>query len=149
MTATAPAVTTPQTGTPQTTTSLLTRPLVATVGLLFALDVAGAFASVALGLNTDLMDGLGSQARLAAPLPMIAAQTVLLFAATRRPRGLSIPATALLGISGLLGFVSGFFDGGYATEMATGARCMQIALVTTCLLLSFISAVRIVRLSRR
>ncbi|MBO3744738.1 hypothetical protein J5X84_01570 [Streptosporangiaceae bacterium NEAU-GS5] len=144
MTSTAPAI-----AVPQTTATEFTRPLVTGVGLLFAIDLAGAFTSMALGLNHGLMDALGNQARLSTPLPMIAAQAVLLFAATRRQRGLAIPATVLLGITGLLAFVSGFFDGSYAAVLATGPRLFQIVLVITALAVTFISAVRVARLSRR
>lgn len=120
--------------------------IVIAVGVLLAMDVAGAGISVSAGLNAGFLEALGPTARLSAPLPMMAAQAIMAFAATRERRAVAIPATALLVVAGVLAFVSGFYDGGYAAELTTGQRAYQVALVTGHLALSLIAAVRLVRL---
>ncbi|MEV1204840.1 hypothetical protein, partial [Microbispora rosea] len=80
------------TATPATapTTGPAARPLasalVAGVGLLIAMDVAGAIISLSAGLSPTLLDALGPQARLSAPIPMMIAQVLLVVGATRRRR---------------------------------------------------------------
>lgn len=123
--------------------------LVAGVGLLLAMDVVGALISLSAGLNPTLLEALGSQARLSAPIPMMIAQVVLVFCATRRHRGVAVPASALLVVAGVLAFISGFYDGGYAAELTAGQRVYQIALVTAHLGVGVAAAVNAVRLLRR
>ena len=123
--------------------------LVAGVGLLLAMDIAGALISLSAGLNPTLLDALGSQARLSAPIPMMIAQVVLVIGATRRHRGVAIPASALLFVAGALAFMSGFYDGGYSADLTAGQRVFQIALVTAHLGVGVLAAVHAVRLLRR
>ncbi|TMR93429.1 hypothetical protein [Nonomuraea basaltis] len=127
----------------------LSTALFAGVGLLLAMDVIGAFISVSAGLNPTVLDALGPQARLSAPISMMIAQIVLVTGATRRHRGVAVPAAALLVVAGVLAFVSGFFDGGYAADLTAGQRVYQVALVSGHLGVSVLAAFRLARLLRR
>ncbi|GAA0401299.1 hypothetical protein GCM10009530_61450 [Microbispora corallina] len=123
--------------------------LVSGVALLLAMDVAGALISLSAGLNATLLDALGPQARLSAPIPMMIAQVVLVVGATRRHRGVAVPASALLAVAGVLAFMSGFYDGGYAADLTGGQRAFQIALVTAHLAVGVLAGLNVVRLLRR
>lgn len=123
--------------------------LFAGVGLLLVMDLVGAFLSVYGGLNATLLDALGSQARLSAPIPMMIAQIVLVICATRRHRGLAVPASALLVVAGVLAFLSGFYDGGYAADLTAGQRIYQIALVSAHLGVGLLALLRLTQLLRR
>ncbi|GIH60868.1 hypothetical protein [Microbispora siamensis] len=127
----------------------LSSALVAGVGLLLAMDVAGAIISLSAGLSPTLLDALGPQARLSAPIPMMIAQVLLVIGATRRHRGVAVPASVLLVIAGVLAFMSGFYDGGYAADLTAGQRVFQIALVTAHLGVGVLAGFRLVRLLRR
>ncbi|WP_030505625.1 hypothetical protein [Microbispora rosea] len=135
------------------TTAPTARPLasalVAGVGLLIAMDVAGAIISLSAGLSPTLLDALGPQARLSAPIPMMIAQVLLVVGATRRRRGVAVPASALLIVAGVLAFMSGFYDGGYVADLTAGQRVFQIALVTAHLGVGVLAGFRLVRLLRR
>ncbi|GLX96027.1 hypothetical protein [Herbidospora sp. NBRC 101105] len=122
--------------------------IVIAVGVLLVMDLTGAGISVSAGLNADLLEALGPTARLSAPLPMMAAQAVLAFAVTRERRAVAIPAAVLLVVAGVLAFVSGFFDGGYAAELTTGQRAFQIVLVSGHLVLSALAGGRLAGLLR-
>ncbi|MEU6427607.1 hypothetical protein ABZ860_17085 [Microbispora sp. NPDC046973] len=138
------------TTTPTTATAgSLSSALVAGVGLLLAMDVAGAIISLSAGLSPTLLDALGPQARLSAPIPMMIAQVVLVVGATRRRRGVAVPASALLVVAGVLAFVSGFYDGGYAADLTAGQRVFQIALVTAHLGVGVLAGFRLAGLLRR
>ncbi|MFI6602881.1 hypothetical protein ACIBHX_42080 [Nonomuraea sp. NPDC050536] len=119
------------------------------VGLLLVMDLVGAFLSVSGGLNATFLDALGSQARLSAPIPMMVAQVVLVVLATRRHRGLAVPAAALLVVAGVLAFLSGFYDGGYAADLTAGQRVFQIALVSAHLGVGILALLRLTQLLRR
>ncbi|MEU7692005.1 MULTISPECIES: hypothetical protein [Microbispora] len=135
--------------TPTVKPAALSTALVAGVGVLLAMDVAGAVISLSAGLSPTLLDALGPQARLSAPIPMMIAQVLLVAGATRRRRGIAVPASALLALAGMLAFVSGFYDGGYAADLTTGQRVFQIALVTAHLGVGVLAAFHLVRLPRR
>ncbi|NUO96630.1 MAG: hypothetical protein HOW59_01725 [Nonomuraea sp.] len=122
--------------------------LLAGVGLLLALDLAGAFISLSAGLSGTFLDALGPRARLSAPIPMMVAQVVLVAGATGRRRGLAVPASALLVVAGVLAFVSGFYDGGYAADLTGGQRIFQIILVCAHLGMGALAAIRLTRLIR-
>lgn len=123
--------------------------LLAGVGLLLTLDLVGAVISLSAGLNATFLDALGSQARLSAPIPMMVAQVVLVAGATSRRRALAVPAAALLVVAGLLAFMSGFYDGGYAADLTGGQRIFQIVLVCAHLGVGVLAAIRLVGLLRR
>jgi len=122
--------------------------LVAGVGLLYALDIAGAVVAVRSGLNPTLLDALGPTARLSAPIPMMIAQAILVLAAGGA-RAIAIPASLLLGIACVLAFVSGFFDGAYAAHLTQLQRVMQVSLVTAHLAVGVVAGLRAAALMRR
>ena len=106
----------------QTTTITARRqdPLVPAMAALLAADVAGGLLAVSSGVNT-WDEAWGSQALLAAPLPMIGAQIVLTALAVRlEGRKAAVPA-GLLAAACLVSVVSGFFDGGIGHEQLTPA----------------------------
>ncbi|MGW4408600.1 hypothetical protein ACWEJ6_31515 [Nonomuraea sp. NPDC004702] len=135
------------------TTTTTDRPLkvslLAGVGLLLALDLAGAVISLSAGLNATFLDALGSQARLSAPIPMMVAQVILVAGATTRRRAIAAPAAGLLVVAGMLAFMSGFYDGGYAADLTGGQRIFQIVLVCAHLGVGVLAAIRLVGLLRR
>ena len=95
------------------------RRLVAGTTVLVLVDLAGGLLAVAAAVNTR-SQAWGSDALLAAPAPMIAAQVVLTWvAATRRGRGAVVAAT-VLALACLVSVVSGFFDGGLANDSLDG-----------------------------
>src|ERR1700752_466183 len=96
------------------------RRLIVAVGALLVTDLAGGLLAVASDVNT-WSEAWGSKALLAAPVPMIAVQVVLAWAAARgRGKG-AIAAGSLLAAACLVIVVSGFFDGGIGNdELSTG-----------------------------
>ncbi|MEW1840162.1 hypothetical protein AB0392_19635 [Nonomuraea angiospora] len=127
----------------------MNRPVPAFVALLLVMDVTGALISLGTGLSPTLLDALGSEARLSAPLPMMIAQAVLAFGTTRRNRGVAAVSAGLLTIAGVLAFVSGFYDGGYDDPRLTASlQLFQIALVGAHLAMGVLSGVRVVQVLR-
>ncbi|NRQ35313.1 hypothetical protein HII36_26310 [Nonomuraea sp. NN258] len=122
--------------------------LLAGVCLLLVMDLVGAVISVRTGLSPGLLEALGPTARLSAPIPMMLAQAILVVGATHDRPALAVPAGALLAVTGVLAFVSGFFDGGYAAELDPGQRAYQVALVATHLAVGGVAALRVFRLLR-
>ncbi len=95
-------------------------PLVPALVALVATDLVGGLLAVWSGVNT-WGQAWGSAALLAAPLPMIAAQILLVVLAIRlRGRKAAIPA-GLLAAACLVSVASGFFDGGLGNEELTPA----------------------------
>jgi hypothetical protein len=125
------------------------RAVVVTIGILLVMDVVGALISLSAGLSPTFLDALGPQARLSAPIPMMIAQVILAFAVSRRRRGVAAPAAVLLMIAGILAFMSGFSDGGYAADLTAGQRVFQVALVAGHLTMGVIAGLRLVQLLRR
>ncbi|MFI7464906.1 hypothetical protein [Nonomuraea sp. NPDC049646] len=82
-------------------------------------------------------------------VPAGRAQVVLAVGATRSRRGVAVPAAALLAVAGVLAFVSGFYDGGYAAELTAGQRIYQIALFAAHLAVAVVAALRLAGLLRR
>jgi len=80
---------------------------------------------VRTGLNT-WPEAWGSEALLAAPLPMIFMQVLLAWLALRLTgRRAAIPAV-LLALACLVSVASGFFDGGLTSpQLTTGTRLVQ------------------------
>ncbi|MEZ5185717.1 MAG: hypothetical protein R2720_08230 [Candidatus Nanopelagicales bacterium] len=104
-------------------------PLAVAVGALVATDLVGGLIAVATGLNT-WGEAWGSEALLAAPIPMIVAQVLLATLALRlRGRGAAV-AAGVLALACLVSVVSGFFDGGLGNgELTAGTRLFQIFLL--------------------
>ncbi|MEV5407264.1 hypothetical protein AB0K60_00285 [Thermopolyspora sp. NPDC052614] len=142
---TATAVRAPATPAPRSLVSALS----CGVGLLLAIDLVGAWISVAAGLNPTFLDALGPEARLSAPIPMMIAQIVMVVAATRSRRAVAIAGCLLLTIAGLVAFLSGFYDGGYAADLTPFQRVYQITLVAAHLGVSVLASAGLVRLLRR
>jgi len=99
---------------------------------LLALDLVGGGLAVATGWNTATRAWSGD-AVLAAPLPMMAAQTGLAVAAGRDGRSGAVAAGLLAGAC-LVSAVSGFFDGQFARHGLPGPLvAFQVTLVTATL----------------
>ncbi len=124
------------------------RVLVATV-VLAAVSVGGAFVSVAGGLADTLLDAMGPTGRLSIPVPMMLAQLVVAWVASRRRRRPALVASALLTVVAPVCIVSGFFDGGYSDPARTGAHtAYQVLLVTTIGVVGALAARRFTRVLR-
>jgi hypothetical protein len=96
------------------------RSLVVALGVLLVVDLIGGLLAVGSGVNT-WSEAWGGQALLAAPLPMIALQVVLVVLAVRlHGRGAAV-AAGLLALACAVSVVSGFFDGGLGNDELTPA----------------------------
>ncbi|GAA1007278.1 hypothetical protein Aple_017740 [Acrocarpospora pleiomorpha] len=124
------------------------RAVVVTIGILLVMDVVGALISLSAGLSPTFLDALGPQARLSAPIPMMIAQVILAFAVSRPRRSVAVPAAVLLMIAGILAFLSGFSDGGYAADLTAAQRVLQVALVSGHLVMGVFAGLRLVKLLR-
>ena len=95
-------------------------PLVLALVALVVTDLVGGLLAVAAEVNT-WGEAWGSEALLAAPLPMIVAQVVLtVLAVAAHGFGRRVPA-GLLALACLVSVVSGFFDGGLGNDALTPA----------------------------
>jgi uncharacterized YccA/Bax inhibitor family protein len=115
---------------PEADTRPITRdPLVLALVALLVTDLSGGLLAVRSGLNT-WGEAWGSDALLAAPLPMIGAQIVLTCLAVRMSgRKAAVPA-GLLSVACLVSVVSGFFDGGIGNdELTTWLAAYQVFLL--------------------
>ena len=96
------------------------RSLAVALGVLLVVDLIGGLLAVGSGVNT-WSEAWGGQALLAAPLPMIALQVVLVVLAVRlHGRGAAV-AAGLLALACAVSVVSGFFDGGLGNDELTPA----------------------------
>ncbi len=96
------------------------RNLVVALGVLLVVDLIGGLLAAGSGVNT-WAEAWGGQALLAAPLPMIALQVVLVVLAVRlHGRGAAV-AAGLLALACAVSVVSGFFDGGLGNDELTPA----------------------------
>jgi hypothetical protein len=124
------------------------RPLRIAMAVLVATDLVGGLLAVRAGVNT-WGEAWGPEALLAAPVPMILAQLVLVWLATRRGGRLAIVAASLLAVACLVSVVSGFFDGGLGNaELSPGLAAFQyflLAVTTSVGLLAVGRAVSLVR----
>lgn len=119
----------------KTTTSLA-----GAVGLLLATDLVGGLLAVASDVNT-WGEAWGSEALLAAPLPMIAVQVALTWLAVRRR---SRVAAGLLATACLVSVASGFFDGGLGNdELTAGLAAYQALLLTVTGAVGVLALVRV------
>ena len=95
---------------------------------------------VSAGRST-LGSAWGSEATLAAPLPMMVVQVVLVALALRAGRRLAVGAAALLTLACVVSFVSGFFDGQLGRDDLGGAEvAFQVWLISTTLALGVVAA---------
>jgi hypothetical protein len=122
--------------------------LVPGVGGLLVIDLAGGLLSIANGLNTPV-DAWGSNATLAAPIPMMAAQAFLAVAAARWNDSRGAVAAGLLAVACGISGVSGFFDGQFGKPgMPAALVAFQSLLVVATLAVGGLAATRLVRLVR-
>jgi hypothetical protein len=86
---------------------------------LVAVDLVGGLLAVASGVNT-WSEAWGSKALLAAPVPMIVVQILLVLVAVTRQGRAAVLAGGVLALACLVSVVSGFFDGGLANDSLDG-----------------------------
>ena len=112
-------------------------------------DVVGGLLAVASGVNT-WGEAWGSQALLAAPLPMIAAQVLLTWLATRSDSRSAAVAAGLLALACFVSVISGFFDGGLGNDALTpGLSAFQVLLLVVTAVVGALAALRCVEAGRR
>ena len=117
-------------------------PLLAAVAALLVLDLVGGVVAIRSGVNAA-SQAWGSEARLAAPWPMMLLQLAAAVAAVGRRRRRAVGAAGLLAAACVVSAVSGFFDGGFAAPELNGR---QVALQT--LLISWTGVVGLVALAQ-
>ena len=116
---------------------------------LVAISVVGAVISVTGDLSPDMFDAMGPEGRLSIPLPMIAAQISLGYAAGSCNRRVALIGSGLLAVALLASVVSGFFDGGYADDRFTAfERAYQLFLVAALTTVGVLAAARFRRALR-
>jgi len=122
--------------------------LLATV-VLIVIDVVGGVLAVSSGVNT-WGEAWGSQALLAAPLPMMVAQLVLAWLAARNVRPpVGLVAAVVLALACLVSAISGFFDGGLANdELSGGLVAWQVFLLTATAVVGVLAILRARELRR-
>ena len=125
------------------TTGSVRRALAISVAVLVGTDLVGGLLAVAAGVN-HWGEAWGSEALLAAPLPMIGAQLLLTWLAVRRAsRGAAI-AAGLLAMACFVSVISGFFDGGLANdELAPGLVAYQAWLLLVTAAVGSLAALRL------
>lgn len=118
------------------------RALVTGVVALVLLDLVGGLAAVASGVN-GWGEAWGSEALMAAPLPMIAAQLLLTAGAVRWADRRGAGCAGLLAAACLVSAVSGFFDGGLGNEALDPAQAaFQVLLVAVTAGVGVLAALR-------
>lgn len=132
--------------------ALSARRLRIAMAVLLATDLTGGLLAVRAGVNT-WSEAWGPEALLAAPVPMILAQVLLVWLATRGRGRVAIAAAGLLAGACLVSVVSGFFDGGLGNaELTRGLAVFQyflLAVTTTVGVLGLARLVSLVRLGGR
>ena len=132
--------------------ALSARRLRIAMAVLLATDLTGGLLAVRAGVNT-WREAWGPEALLAAPVPMILAQVLLVWLATRGRGRVAIAAAGLLAAACLVSVVSGFFDGGLGNaELTPGLAVFQyflLAVTTTVGVLGLARLVSLVRLGGR
>jgi len=123
------------------------RLLVAAMGALLVVDLAGGLWAALSGVNT-WGDTWGGHALLAAPLPMIVGQVVTTWLSVRgRSRRAAVPA-GLLAVACLVSLASGFFDGGLGnTALEPGMAAYQVFLLSVTGVVGVLAAIRAYQLA--
>jgi hypothetical protein len=125
-------------------TDITARRLVAGTAALVVTDVAGGLLAVAGDVNT-WSEAWGGEALLAAPWPMILAQVLLTWVATRKDGRLAVVAAALLAAACLVSAISGFFDGGLGNDrLSSGLVAFQVFLLAVTATVGILAALRAV-----
>ena len=125
------------------------RPVFLGTVALMVIDIVGGVLAVSSDVNT-WGEAWGSQALLAAPLPMMAAQLVLAWLAARNVRPpIGLVAAIVLALACLVSAVSGFFDGGLANEeLSRGLVAWQVILLTVTAIVGLLAVSRARQLRR-
>jgi hypothetical protein len=124
------------------------RQLMLGVGALLALGFAGGLLAIANDVNTPAQ-AWSSQATLAAPAPMMAAQAVLAGAAAWWPDRRGAAAAGLLALACVVSGISGFFDGQLGKQgLPAPLLAFQALLVAATLGVSGLATARAVQLTR-
>jgi hypothetical protein len=114
---------------------------------LLVVDLTGGLLAVASGVNT-WGEAWSADALLAAPVPMVVAQVLLTWLATRTSRRAAVPA-GLLATACLVSVVSGFFDGGLGSaELTPALTAFQVLLLAMTGLTGLLAAARVVAARR-
>ena len=111
------------------------------------MDLAGGLWAALSGVNS-WSDAWGGRALLAAPLPMIAGQTVLTWWSVRgRSSRAAVPA-GLLAVGCLVSLLSGFFDGGLGhAGLRPGMAAYQVLLLVVTGAVGALAAARAAQLA--
>ena len=129
-------------------TPTLVRSLRIAMVVLLATDLAGGLLAVRAGVNT-WGEAWGPEALLAAPVPMVLAQILLVWLATRRAGRLAIVAASLLAAACLVSVASGFFDGGLGNaELSAGLAAYQYFLLAVTTSVGLLAVARVVSIVR-
>ena len=126
------------------------RPVFLGTVALIVIDVIGGVLAVSSDVNT-WGEAWGSQALLAAPLPMMVAQLVLAWLAARNLRPpVGLVAAIVLALACLVSAVSGFFDGGLANEeLSGGLVAWQVFLLSATAVVGLLAIARARELWRK
>ncbi len=120
------------------------RRLVLAMGVLLVVDLVGGLLAVSSDANT-WGEAWSGDALLAAPWPMILAQLVLTWLATRSDGRVAMVAAALLALACLVSAISGFFDGGLGNdELSGGLVAFQVFLLLVTATVGVLAALRAV-----
>jgi hypothetical protein len=123
--------------------------LVSAMAALVVLDIVGGLIAIATGVNTA-SEAWDSEARLAAPWPMILFQVAMTAVAVRARRPIAAGAAMLLAAACFISAISGFFDGGYAArELTRGHVAFQLLLISWTAFVGVLAAMRAYVLLRR
>ena len=111
-------------------------------------SLLGGAASVLAGTNT-WANAWTADATLAAPWPMLLAQTAATVAAVQRRRAVAQVGSVVLGLTAAVAGISGFFDGQLGrADLSTGHVAGQIAYVVVACGTAVIAGMRVWQLRR-
>src|SRR5215210_787097 len=109
-------------------------------------SLVGGVASVLAGSNT-WANAWTAAATLAAPWPMLLAQTAATCAAVQRRRSVALAGSAVLGLTAAVAGISGFFDGQLGrSDLSTWQVAGQISYVAVALATAVVAGLRTWRL---
>jgi hypothetical protein len=118
------------------------------MAVLLVTDVVGGLFAVRSGVNT-WGEAWGPKALLAAPVPMVLVQVLLVWLATRGRGLVAAVAAVLLAAACLVSVVSGFFDGGLGNaDLSARLAAFQYFLLAVTTSVGLLAAARAVSLVR-
>ena len=118
-------------------------------GALVAASLLGGAVSVAAGVNS-WSTAWTSEATLAAPWPMLALQAIASVAAASSRRRPAVAGSTVLGLSGSVAAVSGFFDGQLGrSDLGPGYVAAQVGYLVVAVLTVVLATQRLFALRRR